>query len=67
MTDVSEGYREQDFPRNLGEPLLSLETHHLVDSPSTSMSTSLVPPVTAHHRTKPPKESTIWYPSPEAV
>ncbi|OAD74565.1 hypothetical protein PHYBLDRAFT_144999 [Phycomyces blakesleeanus NRRL 1555(-)] len=29
------------------------------------MPMSLVLPVTAHRRTKPPKESTIWYPSPE--
>ncbi|OAD65664.1 hypothetical protein PHYBLDRAFT_175845 [Phycomyces blakesleeanus NRRL 1555(-)] len=53
------------FPKKPGGPLLSLETRHSVDSPSTSTPTSLVPPVTAPRRTKPPKESTVRYPSPE--
>ncbi|KAL0076449.1 hypothetical protein F4703DRAFT_1934070 [Phycomyces blakesleeanus] len=65
MTGVSKGYREQDFPRNLGGPLLSLETHHWVNSLSISMPMSLVLPVMAHRQTKPPKESTIQHPSPE--
>ncbi|OAD71988.1 hypothetical protein PHYBLDRAFT_146969 [Phycomyces blakesleeanus NRRL 1555(-)] len=59
------GYWEQDFPRNLGGPLLSIETCHLVDSPLTSTPTSLVPPATAHCQTKPLKESTVWYPLPK--
>ncbi|KAL0072991.1 hypothetical protein F4703DRAFT_1937418 [Phycomyces blakesleeanus] len=59
------GYWEQDFPRNLGRPLLSLETRHWVYSPSMSASTSLAPPITAHHQTKPPKKFTIQYQSPE--
>ncbi|KAL0075756.1 hypothetical protein F4703DRAFT_1934830 [Phycomyces blakesleeanus] len=53
------------FPKKPGGPLLSLKTCHSVDSPSTSIPTSPVPPVTAHRQTKPPKESTIRYPSPE--
>ncbi|KAL0095473.1 hypothetical protein F4703DRAFT_1923146 [Phycomyces blakesleeanus] len=53
------------FPKKPGGPLLSLETRHLVDSPSTSTPMSLVPPVMAHRRTKPLKESTVRYPSPK--
>ncbi|OAD65323.1 hypothetical protein PHYBLDRAFT_153567 [Phycomyces blakesleeanus NRRL 1555(-)] len=53
------------FPKKPGGPLLSLETRHSVDSPSTSTPTSLVPPVTAHCQTKSLKESTVRYPSPE--
>ncbi|KAL0079455.1 hypothetical protein F4703DRAFT_1932462 [Phycomyces blakesleeanus] len=53
------------FPKKPGGPLLSLETRHSVDSPSTSTPTSPVPPVTAPRRTKPPKESTVRYPSPK--
>ncbi|OAD68466.1 hypothetical protein PHYBLDRAFT_69017 [Phycomyces blakesleeanus NRRL 1555(-)] len=47
------------FPKKPGGSLLSLETRHSVDSPSTSTFMSPVPPVTAHHQTKPPKESTV--------
>ncbi|OAD65472.1 hypothetical protein PHYBLDRAFT_153371 [Phycomyces blakesleeanus NRRL 1555(-)] len=53
------------FPKKPGGPLLSLETRHSVNSLSTSTPTSPVPPVTAHHRTKPLKESTVQYPPPE--
>ncbi|OAD72000.1 hypothetical protein PHYBLDRAFT_146979 [Phycomyces blakesleeanus NRRL 1555(-)] len=47
------------FPKKSEGPLLSLKTHHSVDSPLTSMPTSLVPPVMAHRQTKPLKESTL--------
>ncbi|OAD71938.1 hypothetical protein PHYBLDRAFT_146923 [Phycomyces blakesleeanus NRRL 1555(-)] len=53
------------FPKKPGGPLLSLETRHLVNSPSMSTPTSLVLSVAAHCWTKPPKESTIWYLSRE--
>ncbi|KAL0097595.1 hypothetical protein J3Q64DRAFT_1828879 [Phycomyces blakesleeanus] len=64
MGDLT-GVSEARFPKKPGGPLLSLETRHSVDSPSTSTPTSPVPPVTAHHQTKLPKESTVQYPSPE--
>ncbi|KAL0080411.1 hypothetical protein J3Q64DRAFT_1838550 [Phycomyces blakesleeanus] len=56
---------ETRFPKNLGGPLLSLKTRHLVDSPLTSMSKSLVPPITAHHQTKPLEEPTVQCSPPE--